>query len=86
MIRKNGKSVALDPFDPAMRRQRVLVETVIDELKDLDQIECTRHRSPLHFAVNLLAGPIAYCFMPDKPGLSLQDFRRLSPFTKLIPN
>ena len=85
-VRKNRKPVALDPFDQAMLRQRSLVETVIDELKNLCQIEHTRHRSPINFAVNLLAGLVAYCLMPNKPRLPLQDFRRLSPSPKLIPN
>ncbi|TMQ76937.1 transposase, partial [Candidatus Accumulibacter phosphatis] len=80
------KPVALTPFDEAMLRQRSLVETVIDELKNLCQVEHTRHRSPIHFTVNLLAGLIAYCLMPNKPRLSLQDIRRLSKPPKLIPN
>ena len=85
-VKKNRKHVALTPFDEAMLRQRSLVETVIDELKNLCQIEHTRHRSPIHFAVNLLAGLIAYCLMPNKPKLSLQDVRRLSQSPTLIPN
>ena len=85
-VRKNRKPVALSPFDQAMLRQRSLVETVIDELKNLCQIEHTRPRSPIHFAVNLLAGLVAYGLMPNKPRLPLQDFRRLSPSPKLIPN
>nr|WP_281289622.1 IS982 family transposase [Candidatus Accumulibacter phosphatis] len=85
-VRKNREPVALDPFDQAMLRQRSLVETVIDELKNLFQIEHPRHRSPIHFAVNPLAGLIAYCLMPNQPKLSLQDVRRLSQSPKLIPN
>ncbi len=85
-VKKNRKPVALTPFDEAMLRQRSLVETGIDELKNLCQIEHTRHRSPIHFAVNLLAGLIAYCLMPNKPKLSLQDVRRLSQSPTLIPN
>ncbi|QLH49995.1 MAG: IS982 family transposase [Candidatus Accumulibacter cognatus] len=85
-VKKNMKPVALTPFDEAMLRQRSLVETVIDELKNLCQVEHTRHRSPINFTVNLLAGLIAYCLMPNKPRLSLQDIRRLSKPPKLIPN
>ena len=58
---------------------------LIDELKNLCQIKHTRHRSPFNFAVNLLAGLVAYCLSPDKPKLPLQDFRRLSK-ASLIPN
>jgi transposase len=85
-VKRNMKPVTLTPFDEAMLRQRSLVETVIDELKNLCQIEHTRHRSPIHFSVNWLAGFIAYYRMPNKPRLSLQDTRRLSQTPKLIPN
>lgn len=84
-VRKNMKPVVLDAFDKAMLQQRSLVETVIDELKNLCQIEHTRHRSPFNFAVNLLAGLVAYCLSPNKPKLPLRDFRRLSE-ASLIPN
>lgn len=69
-----------------MLRQRSLVETVIDKLKNLCQIEHTRHRSPLNFTVNLLAGLVAYCLMPNKPRLPIQDIRRLSLPPEVIPN
>ncbi len=61
------------------------METVIDELKNLCQIEHTRHRSPLNFTVNLLAGIIAYCLMPNKPRLPLQHVNALCD-AQLIPN
>ena len=61
-----------------MLGQRLLVETIIDELNNLCLIEQTHHRSPLHSAVNLLAGLIAYGLMPNKPRRPLQDFHRLS--------
>jgi hypothetical protein len=49
-------------------RERNLV-SVIDQLKNIAQIEHSRHRSPLNFAVNLMAGLIAYCHQPQKPSL-----------------
>ncbi|HGJ5884361.1 transposase, partial [Arsenophonus sp.] len=54
-------------FDKAILRHRSVIETVFDELKNLCQIEHTRHRSPANFVVNLLGGRIAYCLMPSKP-------------------
>jgi hypothetical protein len=48
-----------------------LVETVFDELKNLCQVEHTRHRSYGGFLVNLMAGIIAYCLAPNKPCLPL---------------
>jgi transposase len=68
-VRKNMKPIELTPFDQAILRQRSLIETVFDELKNLCQIEHTRHRSPLNFVVNLMAGVVAYCLAPNKPRL-----------------
>jgi hypothetical protein len=79
------RPVARSDFVPAVLRQRSLVETVIYELKNLCQIEHTRHRSPLNFTVNLLAGLIAYCLMPVKPKLPLQSASALSN-PRLIQN
>jgi hypothetical protein len=47
------------------------VETIIDQLKNISQIEHTRHRSPVNFLVNLVCGLIAYCHQPKKPSLQL---------------
>lgn len=70
-VRKNMKTLTHSLFDQAVLRQRSLIETVFDELKNLCQIEHTRHRSPINFGVNLLAGIVAYCLMPNKPRLPL---------------
>jgi hypothetical protein len=35
-------------------RKRALIETVNDQLKNIFQIEHSRHRSPLNFLVNTL--------------------------------
>jgi transposase len=74
-VRKNMKEVMHSEFDQALLRKRALVETVFDELKNLCQIEHTRHRSLSNFAVNLLAGIVAYCLSPVKPHIALQDSR-----------
>lgn len=66
-VRKNMKPVARSAFDEALLKQRSLIETVFDQLKNLCQIEHTRHRSVTNFLVNLMAGVIAYCFSPNKP-------------------
>ncbi|MBI5928225.1 MAG: IS982 family transposase, partial [Chloroflexi bacterium] len=49
-----------------------ILETITDQLKNISQIEHTRHRSPLNFLVNLVAGLIAYTFQPKKPSLHLE--------------
>jgi transposase len=55
--------------DKLLLRRRGLIETVFDQLKHLIQIEHSRHRSPTNFAVNLLAGLVAYCHQPVKPSI-----------------
>jgi len=70
-VRKNMKPVQRTPFDQALLRRRSLIETVFDELKNLCQVEHTRHRSHGNFMVNLMAGIIAYCLAPNKPRLPL---------------
>ena len=57
--------------DKILLRKRALVETVIDELKNICQIEHTRHRSQEGFIVNLISGLIAYSYFPKKPSLNL---------------
>lgn len=72
-VRKNMKPVAHSAFDQVILKRRSLIETVIDELKNLCQIEHTRHRSVANFLVNLMGGIVAYCLMPNKPCLPIQQ-------------
>ena len=46
--------------DAVLLRKRSVVETIIDQLKNVSQIEHSRHRSPTNFLVNLVCGLIAY--------------------------
>ena len=46
---------------------------LIDQLKNISQIEHSRHRSPVNFGVNILCGLIAYCYQPKKPSLNLEQ-------------
>ena len=72
-VRRNMKPVQRSPFDQALVKRRSLIETVFDELKNLCQVEHTRHRSHANFIVNLMSGIVAYCLMPNKPRLSLMS-------------
>src|SRR5215207_1718646 len=70
--RKNMKARELPLLDKLLLRKRAIVETIIDQLKNISQIEHTRHRSPINFLVNLVCGLIAYCHQPKKPSLQLK--------------
>lgn len=52
-------------------KKRALIETVNDELKNICQIEHSRHRSFENFLTNLLSGLITYSFFPKKPSLNI---------------
>ena len=71
-LRKNMRNVLMELTDKLLLRKRALIETINDQLKNVCQIEHTRHRSPLNFLVHLMAGLIAYCHQPKKPSL-VQD-------------
>ena len=70
-IRSNMKPKLLCLKNKILLRKRVIIETVNDQLKNISQIEHTRHRSVSNFLVNLLAGLTAYSHQPKKPSLNL---------------
>lgn len=70
-VRKNMKKKMLTAFEKFFLAQRSIVETVIDQLKSICQIEHTRHRSPVHFLVNLVSGLAGYCLKPKKPSVKI---------------
>lgn len=70
-IKKNMKNKLLPLIDKILLRKRSLIETVNDQLKNISQIEHTRHRSIQNFMVNLVTGLIAYTWQPKKPSLNL---------------
>jgi hypothetical protein len=52
-------------------RKRVLIETVNDELKNIAQLEHSRHRSFNNFVANALSAIAAYCFFEKKPAIDI---------------
>ena len=58
--------------DKIMLRKRSVIETVNDELKNICQVEHSRHRSFTNFISNMIAGLIAYSFFPKKPAINYQ--------------
>ena len=58
--------------DRVLLRKRAIIESIIDQLKNISQIEHTRHRSLANFMVNLLSGLVAYCHQAKKPSLNIQ--------------
>ncbi len=52
-------------------RKRAIIETIVDQLKNILQIDHTRNRSVDNFLVNLIAGLIAYAHQSKKPLLNV---------------
>ncbi len=82
-VKRNMANRLLLLHDKRVLRRRALMETVFAQRKHLLQVEHPRHRSPTNFAVNLVAGLIAYCHQPNKPSM----YRGGRPqLTTVIPN
>jgi len=71
-IKKNMKNCLMEMSDKILLRKRSVIETVNDELKNICQIEHSRHRSFGNFISNLVAGLIAYSFFPKKPSIKFE--------------
>ena len=70
-IRRNMRNKLIPWMDKILLRKRSLIETINDQLKNISQIEHTRHRAPASFLLNLMAGLVAYTYQPKKPSLKL---------------
>jgi len=69
-LKSNAKNrLPMSLMDRILLRKRAIVECVIDQLKNISQIEHSRHRSVTSFLVNILCGLIAYTHQPKKPSL-----------------
>jgi hypothetical protein len=80
-LRKNMKNILMDMRDKILLRKRAVIESVNDFLKNICQVEHTRHRSVTNFLVNVLAALAAYSFLPSKPSIhGLCDEKTLAIF------
>lgn len=74
-IRNNMKNSLMTMSDKIYLRKRSVIETVNDELKNICQIEHSRHRSIGNFLTNLISGIIAYHFLPKKPSIRTETIK-----------
>lgn len=82
-VRRNMKKQALSNEEKLLLRKRSVIETVNDELKNICQIEHTRHRSISGFLLNIMGAIAAYSFFPKKPSIK-KDIQETNP--NLIDN
>ncbi len=57
--------------DKILLRKWALIETVNDELKNIAQIEHSRHRYFNNFVANALLAITTYCFFEKKPTIDV---------------
>ena len=67
--KKNMKNKLMNLYDRLMLRKRTVIESVNDFLKNICNIEHSRHRSITNFLVNLVSALAAYSFLPKKPSI-----------------
>lgn len=71
-LKKNMKGAIMSYADAILLRKRSVIETVNDELKNICQVEHSRHRSLDNFITNMISGLIAYSFFPKKPSIKVE--------------
>ena len=71
-LRKKMRDRLISMFDKLMLRKRAIIESVTDQLKNISQIEHSRHRSVANCFVNLMAGLVAYTWREKKPSLNIR--------------
>jgi hypothetical protein len=70
-MKNNMKGGELPLQDRLMLRKKAVIESVNDELKNICRIEHTRHRCFTNFITNLIAGLLAYSFLPKRPSIKV---------------
>ncbi len=80
-VKRNMKKQALSNEEKLLLRKRSFIETVNDELKNICQLEHTRHRSISGFLLNIMGAIASYSFFPKKPSIK-RDIQETNP--KLI--
>jgi len=73
-LKKNMKNKLMLMEDKILLRKRAIIESINDHLKNICQIEHSRHRSFTNFMVNIVSGLVAYSFLPKKPSLRLDKY------------
>ena len=71
-IKSNMKNNLMRMYDKIILRKRALVQSGNDELKNIAQVEHSRHRSFTNFFTNALRALAAYCFQHKKPSINLE--------------
>ncbi|MDI1231851.1 MAG: IS982 family transposase [Methylobacter sp.] len=71
-LKKNMKPKVIAAFDALLLRKRSIIETINDQLKNIFQLEHSRHRSLTNYMINIVACLVAYSYQDKKPELNLR--------------
>ena len=71
-LKKNMKPKVIALFDKVLLRKRSIIETINDQLKNISQIEHSRHRSLTNCMINVVAGLLAYSYQEKRPSLNIR--------------
>lgn len=72
-IRKRMKNKFMSVSDKLLLKKRMLIESVVDRLKNGCQLEHSRHRSVPNFFADVASALIAYTYQENKPSLNLEN-------------
>lgn len=72
-VRSNMKAKAISAWDKAMLSKRFIIETVNDQLKNICQLEHSRHRSLHGLLLTVLGALIAYSHKKNKPSITVEE-------------
>lgn len=75
-LKRNMKNKLMPLLDKLLLRKRALIESINDQLKNISQMEHTRHRSPINAMVNWVSALVAYSFQEKKPSINFAKHER----------
>ena len=71
-LKKNMKPKVIALFDKILLRKRSIIETITDSLKNISQIEHSRHRSLTNRMIDVVAGRLAYSYQEKRPSRNIR--------------
>ena len=75
-LKRKMKNILMPIIDKLLLRKRALIESINDQLKNISQLEHTRHRSPMNAMVNWISALVAYSYQEKKPSINFAIHQR----------
>jgi hypothetical protein len=65
MVNSRHTTLVIAAFDALLLRKRSIIETINDQLKNIFQLEHSRHRSLTNYMINVVACLVAYSYQDE---------------------